>query len=493
MKKVTALTVTVVLLLLVSGCKNGTEPIVPQGEETTPAVTQEAVTETAPTVTQEPVAEIIPTITQEPDITAAPQITSEPVETVNPFEEFLFNDGKVYTEEYFVVDGNGEEKLYIDSLEGFTKEEFLCEALRTEYKNYSADCYSPGNTGLTVENVAYAYIDCGGDNIPELVLKADFLEEYSFADMEFIFRNENGRIQLCNVLSTDDSNLASLCNNLGKVKIIGGYGYDVSDETLYYLDENGNNRFCYYAITDYYGAMNPGFEAEEIIGQSAEDLPQLYIKRYFFEEYTNDKDYDEYVAGAYCCGECGDDEEAEEIDFEENIRILQNLFERANAKLYSLDEINSLIAGREKEMGISDSMKEDAELEWTALELKTAIEISQSEMAELRGDDEYGESVVDLYVYSDEQIYATDGAFHIETESDAGQVVYIIDESTCFADNCETTFFDGYEAGDTPYEWLTRAYNCKEDNPMAIIGVFEVIADEDTHHVNEMCGCYWWD
>ena len=73
----------------------------------------------------------------------------------------------------------------------------------------------------------------------------------------------------------------------------------------------------------------------------------------------------------------------------------------------------------------------------------------------------------------------------------------VVDYDTAFAPDCETEFFDGYEDGFMPIEWIwkcLRAYD--EDGPdselaMALHGVFEV--EVNAGHIDLYYGSYWWD
>ena len=70
----------------------------------------------------------------------------------------------------------------------------------------------------------------------------------------------------------------------------------------------------------------------------------------------------------------------------------------------------------------------------------------------------------------------------------------VIDTDTVFDESCETAFFDGYQEGDTPLEWIHHARELEDKEPdrgPLLLGVYEVSLTGN--HVDRYYGAYWWD
>ena len=83
---------------------------------------------------------------------------------------------------------------------------------------------------------------------------------------------------------------------------------------------------------------------------------------------------------------------------------------------------------------------------------------------------------------------------NVNDEDDEGPMDLIIDTDTVFDESCDTSFFDGYQKGDTPLEWIHHAReleNKEPDRGPLLIGVYEVSLTGS--HVDRYYGAYWWD
>ena len=111
-----------------------------------------------------------------------------------------------------------------------------------------------------------------------------------------------------------------------------------------------------------------------------------------------------------------------------------------------------------------------------------------------------------LFITSMEQITEQDGSFVITCNIQGRDKPwsFTVDADTDFSADCETGSFSGYRAGESGYEWYRRAYETlsaedfDEDfdggsdfTMTALVGIFEI--QTSGSHVDELCGCYWWD
>ena len=111
-----------------------------------------------------------------------------------------------------------------------------------------------------------------------------------------------------------------------------------------------------------------------------------------------------------------------------------------------------------------------------------------------------------LFITSMEQITEQDGSYMITCNIQGRDKPwsFTVDADTDFSADCETVSFSGYRAGESGYEWYRRAYETlsaedfdedydggSEFTMTALVGIFEIQASGS--HVDELCGCYWWD
>ena len=82
----------------------------------------------------------------------------------------------------------------------------------------------------------------------------------------------------------------------------------------------------------------------------------------------------------------------------------------------------------------------------------------------------------------------------VSDEDDEGPMDLVIDADTVFDESCDTSFFDGYQKGDTPLEWIHHARELEDKEPdhgPSLLGVYEVSLTGK--HVDRYYGAYWWD
>ena len=111
-----------------------------------------------------------------------------------------------------------------------------------------------------------------------------------------------------------------------------------------------------------------------------------------------------------------------------------------------------------------------------------------------------------LFITSMDQITEQDGSFVITCNIQGRDKPwsFTVDADTDFSADCETGSFSGYRAGESGYEWYRRAYETlsaedfdedfdggSEFTMTALVGIFEI--QTSGSHVDELCGCYWWD
>lgn len=97
-----------------------------------------------------------------------------------------------------------------------------------------------------------------------------------------------------------------------------------------------------------------------------------------------------------------------------------------------------------------------------------------------------------ITLYTSDSIKPKGDNFVILTSIDGvtGAYMLVVDEDTKFSEDCACEFFEGYEEGDLPVEWMRKAY-ADEEGSTALLGVFDIKVTGN--HVDYFYGSYWWD
>ena len=234
------------------------------------------------------------------------------------------------------------------------------------------------NSGMAVnemEQLSYAYIDCGADGEIELALRFDGLVNMYDGNGSnvYIIKNVNGRLEMCYSLEEMYRSWAELSNEYGMVAE-GGYGGYGDMETIGYLDADSTYTQLYRKQTEDWG-----YDASYYFNEYNE--PDLYnavagaeyllVKTgYFFEPYKDGQDYDEYQSGIKNSFElCYRDESGnipvEDVDplvYEDS--IYQEIFDAAGVPFYSAAEIDDMIADRAEQIGLTEKIMNGKPVEW---------------------------------------------------------------------------------------------------------------------------------
>lgn len=298
------------------------------------------------------------------------QSTETPVKEENSkeiYEAFLAGTGKVYTEKFdgYRYDFDGSEVKYYAANDGYTLDEFLAVTLVNE---------STFTGKQQIGEVAYQLIDCGADGEPELLLKVWLTEDdYYPAERQYVMKAMDGKLQLTYQNESDPYTQEEVVSDTGAIASNSMYSYDYWYEGAAYLDANGQYRQVYNVLVNMFAPASYILDARfsEAVNENAEELQEVYVRVYRIGEAPEDED-DPTDSTLYYCGEKTEDEPSNGYDFKENVRLLQEVFDKSGEKLYSMQEIQSMIADREKAIGVTDVVKQGKELNLTDLKLKDA-------------------------------------------------------------------------------------------------------------------------
>ena len=405
------------------------------------------------------------------------------------YEAFLEGTEKVYTEKYdgYRYDAEGNKVAYYDTNNGYALGDFLTKTLEIEGEFYRQQ---------QIDSVDYQMIDCGADGVPELLLQVWLtVEEYYPAQRQYVMKAMDGKLQLTYQNESGSYMQEEVYSDTGAVALTSMYSYDYWYEGDAYLDANGQYREVETVQVNMFLPASYSLDARfsAAVLDNEDELQEVYVRVYRIGDAPEEDIAD--ISSLYYCGEKTEDEPSNGYDFEENVRLLQEVFDKSGEKLYSMQEIQNLIAEREKAIGITDAVKQGKELALVELKLKDDWTLSYvNEDAGYNGYEDLDSNVVEIAVYApDSQIRDMGNVviFCDEPELTESSNAYVLDEDTVFAEYAEMAFFDGYEDGDTPLTWVRRMLGQQEEYYTALVGIFDFTVSEG--HIDSLNGIYWWD
>ena len=235
-----------------------------------------------------------------------------------------------------------------------------------------------------MEQLSYAYIDCGADGDVELALLFDNLTNLlgDGNSVIFIIKNIDGRLEMCYSLESLYRTYAELCNGYGMV-VEGGYGgAGYESKTVGYIDEDGSYVFLYDKEMEYWGYGTDIYVSEfstPEFYQAMEGYNLEYVfvvTKYSFESRDYYHDYDQYLAHMKYSFELYErggikDTLVENVDPSVYMDSdYQEILDKAGIPFYSASEIDDMILEKAREIGLTEEMLNGKPIQWTALEEK---------------------------------------------------------------------------------------------------------------------------
>lgn len=418
-----------------------------------------------------------PEETKETDTSDA--ITDEE-EKENLYEAFLAGKAKLYTDKFELKrNDNGVIVPYVEADDGLTINEFFTYVVGKVNRLYD----SAPMTGLK-----YTYIDCGEDGTPELALKAEFDFSGVPPIREYVIKEFDGKLQLTYEDSSYYRTFTEIANQYGKIEGYGSYGAVSHGEDCGYLDADGRYNLCYKVTTSYDATLVLDYYLSNKSEELGMDMTNTYLKAYSFSkediEYYSD---DEWVF----CAQRSEGEESNGIDFAENEATCQKLFDAARVKLYTCDEIDEMIAAREKELGIRDNWKMADPVQWTEAEIDLSVINDADKIAE------YNKTkAVAINPFSTEN-YMFEGMNICHIMDNETGVKYHFSKDTVICEGV-TCYDDGCDA----MTWLNRylshpaVVDEDESSPYFMHGfamgdIWGIEVDENNNIVKLISICYW--
>lgn len=294
-------------------------------------------------------------------VAQADEEINEADEATKKFEAFLAGEEKVYVDKYdYIKRSEDGDYTYFGDYQCMTKDEFFKQVVETE---------KLGSFSFPFDSAQYAYIDCGLDGIPELVMKATFEGEWDQVDRYYVIKLVDDKLELTYMDESYSRSFLNITNLAGVIEEAMSAGAANNAYQLGFLDADARYVLDYYADISYTAIYMLPERFDDAVANTQEDYSELYLRRYAFELNTDGNDFAEYEKRTLYCAQKEADEESNGLDFKENERIAKVLFDYAGEKIYSLDDIKAKIAEREANIGFSDKIKNAGEFGWSDLEV----------------------------------------------------------------------------------------------------------------------------
>ena len=214
-----------------------------------------------------------------------------------------------------------------------------------------------------VDNISYAYIDCGADGNVELALKfQDIDDSYWLEHVTLIIKDMGSRLEICYIMQPYYRENWELANIYGVVDYHVGIGTGLWGDRMEYIGADGVCRVVWVVFSDINAYWF--FDLPEEFPYEIPEETWIVLNTISFGEYGEDPDYRDYdmlslekIQG----GGSDDGQEAPEIDID---RLSRAVMEATGKELYSFEEIRAMAEAREAELGLTDEIKNGPEVEW---------------------------------------------------------------------------------------------------------------------------------
>ncbi len=266
--------------------------------------------------------------------------TTKPIENATAiYENFLNGTGVVYANKigYAVANYETEETFdYFLKGQGYDLAGFIERSMEMEEIESAAS---------NVESLQFAYIDCGADGTPELLLKVTFQDEMT-PIYEYVIKEINSKLEICYRTQTHHRYQENIVNKYGLISSGGSSGAAVNIESTHLIDKNGDFQFI--CQGDFYYDFGKGATFNPIFTHVLENYEdkittEMCLCVYSFEEYKEDS-AQEYNSKLLYSSEDAD------------IKLVEEIFGKANLKYNTKEEIDAQVNSRLMSFGLTQEM-----------------------------------------------------------------------------------------------------------------------------------------
>lgn len=394
--------------------------------------------------------------------TVTEQVTESESEQENKYEKFLNDEEVLFFHKYNHYD-------YIDDIKYFEEEKgyTLSEIVRILVEKY----YEFSDT-TEMDSISYAYIDCGMDGVEELAISFNGMDIYCQNDdstLVYIIKDIDNHLELCYYYETWARSSA----------FINEYGYFVS---------SGSSGATRHGAE--YGLIDKNGDWKFILGEE-EELDILFVN--YPEELSRVgnvaavKAYEGNIA--FYTISLGDENVYSFEVFDDNYEnitepymytdsVYKEIFDEAGVTVLPREEIEQMIAGKEKQVGLTEEIRNGQQIEWTIMEDAICEEHSNQEKIK-KHVIEYGDSITVSCEITQQPIVweeAGEAVFQVATTTEQFRNEFDLSEETTMKKVEEAigktvgeSFVLWFEGGDGlyGYEYIIQEIVDKSDDKVA--------------------------
>lgn len=283
------------------------------------------------------------------------------------YEDFLAGKGEVYSDKteiygYYDYETDTSTDLF-EKGKGYTLTDLIVTTMELDNYEYSCD---------TINSLQYAYVDCGKDGEPELVISIGTENEYGeISGSEYLIKNFDGKLEICTKNSSYYRSYENFENPYGLISFGGSMGAMSFGQGYGYVNADGEYTYLYYCDTEFglgseFGELGGVYE---VAAKYEEDIDMDWcLNEYRFDENSDfdfeNNDYSEFLKSA--CYTV--DPEGEEL--------IEKIFAEANVKLYTQKEMDEMILADALSKGVTEEILKSTEsVEWHDLTNDTVEEL----------------------------------------------------------------------------------------------------------------------
>ncbi len=272
------------------------------------------------------------------------------VSTKQRYKNFLEGEGQLYFNQYMP---NGYEAIKFETTKGYTMFELLT-ILEEKYTDVDIDM-----------EIDYAYLDCGNDGVEELAIRFNGIsnEGPEISTQVYVMKEIEGKLECCYYYETWSRSHTDI-NCYGYVTSFGSNGASNHGYDAGYIDADGKWNFIHYTEEEW---NIDGLFCDGTLGK----VPDIAAGKQYegnivvtttrFEEILTDEDFynmEKYYA-FYVDG-------VESDVYSDS--VYKDIFDEAGVKLYQPKEIDAMIQEKEASLGITDEIKQGADVSWETLQ-----------------------------------------------------------------------------------------------------------------------------
>lgn len=272
------------------------------------------------------------------------------------YEAFLDNSSQLYAGKQFVYGcydyENDKSVALLEDGKGYDLVDFIGRVIECANDEYGQ---------MELEQVRYAYIDCGKDGEPELALEIGLNGDYmGYVSQGYVIKNYDGKLQLCTRYESAYRTEEYLRNKYGVVYSGGSNGATSWSEGYWYINADGERVFlysadCEYGLGMFYDGIGGVYDAA---AKHADEVDEdWYMMEYHFEDPAtidfDNMEYKDYLKTlSYTV-------------YPEGEEVIEKIFAEANTNIYPQKQMEDIILQNMNSKGLSkETFESEDEAEW---------------------------------------------------------------------------------------------------------------------------------